>query len=293
MRSENHQHTARYWRSPLWSLLFLLPLLGSCAELKPINLLNATIPQVGYTLSEGIAYGDDSRQQLDIYSPTEPSPDQKLIVFVYGGAWRTGNRSEFEFVGQALSNAGHTVVIPDYRLFPNVTYPAFVDDVALAITALPELSALADIDPTSVVLMGHSSGAHSVAMLTTDSRFLENSEVSISALIGLSGPYDLPLDNPEVKPVFSGNQAIDVSPVLRASSGQPRTLLIHGLSDERVLPFHTRNFTQALEKVGVPVTMYLVDDGSHAGVLAGIAAPLQFTNDTLPVVLNFLAATND
>jgi len=268
--------------------MIVLPLLVGCGNLEPINLLNASIPQIGYTLSDNIAYGSESRQTLDIYHPTEPDDNHKLIVFVYGGAWRSGNRSDYEFVGQALSSAGHTVVIPDYRLYPDVIYPEFVADVALAIAALPTLPALSDTNSESVVLMGHSSGAHSTAMLTTDSSFLEKSGVRVSALVGMSGPYDLPLKNPEVKPVFSGQQAFEVTPVLRAAAGHPRTLLIHGLQDERVLPFHTRRFNQALIDVGVPVTMHLIEDGSHAGVLAGVATPLQFTNDTLSTVLEFL-----
>jgi dipeptidyl aminopeptidase/acylaminoacyl peptidase len=64
---------------------------------------------------------------------------------------------------------------------------------------------------------------------------------------------------------------------------------MHGLSDRRVDPRHTRRFTEALEAQDVPVTTILVDGGSHAGLIAGFAAPLQFTNDTLQQVLDFLS----
>lgn len=273
----------------LVGLFALLPGLQGCSDIKAVDVLNAAIPAVGYSLTEDIAYGEDPRQKLDIYHPETRIDDHKLIVFIYGGAWRMGNKNEYEFVGQALSSSGHTVVIPDYRLYPQVVFPDFITDVAKAVTSLPDQPSLSDIDTHSIVIMGHSSGAHSAAMLTTDPQYLSGSGVTVSALVGLSGPYDLPLDHDEVKSVFAGSPARAVKPVQLADTTHPRTLLLHGLSDSRVIPRHTRRFAEALQQHNVPVTTHLLDNGSHAGVLAGIAAPLRFTNDTLPNILEFLA----
>jgi acetyl esterase/lipase len=268
-------------------LLVTLPLLLSAC--KAVNILNAVIPATGYTLTEGVAYGVANRQKLDIYHPIQAADNHELIIFIYGGAWRQGNRSEYEFIGQALSSAGHTVVIPDYRLYPDVIFPDFITDIVMAIDSLPTQATLSAIDTRSIVLMGHSSGAHSAALLSTDSSYLLNTGVFVKALIGLSGPYDLPLDNDEVIPVFSGASPDKSKPVLLADASHPRTLLIHGLSDRRVVPRHTRTFSRVLKENGVSVTTHLLDGENHAGILAGIAAPLQFTNDTLRYVLEFLA----
>lgn len=273
----------------LIGLIAMLPGLQGCSDIKAVDLLNAAIPAVGYSLTENIAYGDDPRQMLDIYHPDTRADDHRLIVFIYGGAWRMGNKDEYEFVGQALSSSGHTVVIPDYRLYPQVIFPDFITDMAAAITSLPDQPSLTDIDTRSIIVMGHSSGAHSAALLTTDPQYLSGSGVFVSGLIGLSGPYDLPLDNNEVTSVFPGAPAQKVKPVQMAGATHPRTLLLHGLSDNRVIPRHTRRFAEVLQQHNVPVTTHLLDKGSHAGLLAGIAAPLRFTNDTLPIILEFLS----
>jgi acetyl esterase/lipase len=51
-------------------------------------------------------------------------------MFVYGGAWQAGARWEYEFVGRAFAAAGYVAVLPDYRLFPEVVYPDFLEDIA-------------------------------------------------------------------------------------------------------------------------------------------------------------------
>lgn len=269
-------------------LIAVSVLLSACTDIKAVNLLNAVIPAIGYSLTEGVAYGTENRQILDIYHPNQPAENHSLIIFVYGGAWRQGNRSEYEFVGQALSNAGHTVVIPDYRLYPEVVFPDFVTDIAQAIASLPDQPSLSTINTGSIVMMGHSSGAHTAALLSSDKRYLSGTGISITALIGLAGPYDLPLDNSEVIPVFPNSSPERLKPVLLADTSHPRTLLIHGLSDRRVVPRHTRTYTDKLTENAVSVTTQLIEGGSHAGVLAGVAAPLQFTNDTLAYITSFL-----
>lgn len=297
MLSRNPRALPCFRLSRLLCLLLLLSLgsLTGCAALKPVNLLNALVPSTGFTLQEGIVYGDDPRQKLDIYKAVVPASDSHTIVFVYGGAWREGNRHEYEFVGQALADAGHTVIIPDYRLYPAVTYPAFVTDVVEAITAVTvHADEWLGYPLKQVVLMGHSSGAHLAAMLASDPRWLEDSGVTPRALVAISGPYDLPMDNPEVQPVFHNVSGPDeVRPVALVTSEHPPTLLIHGEDDERVLPFHTRNYSAALKKAGVPVDVQWLKDASHASAIAGLAAPLDSANRNRERITGFLDSICD
>lgn len=272
------------------SLLFIIASLAGCSALKPVNLLNALIPSTGITVQEGIVYGEHKRQKLDIYHPVTPVPHSRTIVFIYGGAWRKGNRGEYEFVGQALADAGHTVIIPDYRLYPAVAFPDFISDVADAImTVEGHAVEWLGYPLKKVVLMGHSSGAHTAAMLASDSRWLENSGVTPSALVAISGPYDLPLDNPEVEPVFRNVSGPDeVRPVALVTSEHPPTLLIHGEDDERVLPFHTRNYSAALMAAGVPVNVDWLKDAGHVAAIIGIASPLDSANRNRKRITEFL-----
>lgn len=271
-------------------LLSGLVLISACSMLKPVNLLNAVVPDEGYSLQAGISYGDLPRQRLDIYLPQEPVSASRTIVFVYGGAWRQGNRSEYRFLAQALANAGHTVIIPDYRLYPNVRFPDFINDVADAIRAVKDHDRqwLA-YSLEEVVLMGHSSGAHSVSLLASDSSWLSDSGVSVAGLIALAGPYDLPLDDPEVVPVFDEIADPDlVHPIALADSSHPPTLLIHGADDERVLPFHTHDYAAALVRVGVPVDKVILEGVGHVSVLSNLATPLDRRKSNLARLTGFL-----
>src|SRR5215212_9952176 len=108
----------------------LAALTGGCS---PAALLNATVPRTGYTLEADLAYGRLPRQRLDYYAPAAPRADGKTVVFFYGGAWRQGDKADYLFLGQALASRGIGVVIADYRLFPDVRYPAFIQDGALAV----------------------------------------------------------------------------------------------------------------------------------------------------------------
>jgi len=247
-----------------------------------LETLNALTPDTGYTRQADIAYGDDDRQRLDVYVPTDADADGHTILFVYGGAWRDGRRQDYEFVAGALADAGHTVIVPDYRLYPQVRWPRFAEDVLAALQhARRDAEALMGAPLDDVVLMGHSSGAHTVAVMAADAeRWHPEGGPRIAGLVALSGPYDLPLDNPEVAPVFA--QVTDrrtVLPPVLASARHPPTLLLHGSDDERVLPKHTERYAGALRTAGADVDVAWLDGAGHASVIAAFAAPLDLLND--------------
>ena len=61
------------------------------------------------------------------------TPPAKVVIFFYGGSWRNGSKTDYRFVAQALTSRGFIVVLPDYRVYPQVIFPAFVEDGALAV----------------------------------------------------------------------------------------------------------------------------------------------------------------
>ena len=272
------------------ALLVAVVPLYSCSG---VDLLNATVPNSGYKLVEDIDYGPDPRQKLDLYLPSQPADNSQVIVFVYGGAWRMGEKADYEFIGQALSSAGHTVIIPDYRLYPDVVFPDFVTDIVLAVESLESPQNYNDenpsIDTSSIVLMGHSSGAHSVALISADPAYLADTDITVKALIGLAGPYDLPLELEEVAPVFASATDPDLTnPLKLAANNHPQTLLIHGTDDERVEPRHTRRYFEVLQSLDVKSSMLMVEGASHASIVAVIAEPLQSTSEVAPAIFAFL-----
>src|SRR5690348_7936426 len=166
-----------------------LSVLGGCS---PAALLNTTVPRSGYRLQSDIAYGPLARQKLDLYVPEVPRPDGKSVIFFYGGSWDSGAKGDYLFVAQALASRGVTTIIADYRLYPEVRFPVFVEDAAKATRWAGDRVGL-----SKLFVMGHSAGAHIALMLAVDTPYLARAGVDrmkIAGVIGLSGPYDfLPL----------------------------------------------------------------------------------------------------
>jgi acetyl esterase/lipase len=79
-----------------------------------------------------LAYGEDPRQRLDVYAPRNAA-NRPVVIFWYGGTWVKGSKENYRFVGAALAERGFVAVLPDYRLYPAVTFPAFCEDGAHAL----------------------------------------------------------------------------------------------------------------------------------------------------------------
>ena len=112
-------------------LLALVGLLAGCSGTRVVDFLT---PSSAYTVTRDIAYGDGPRRKLDVYRPVSLAADAKapVVVFVYGGSWRDGDKADYRFVADALTARGIVAVIADYRVFPEVSYPDFIDDTAAA-----------------------------------------------------------------------------------------------------------------------------------------------------------------
>ena len=263
----------------------------SCSETSKLDALNAVTPTSGYSLLESISYGVAPGQTMDLYQPEQPTKTGSIVVFVYGGAWRSGEKDQYRFVGQSLASAGFTVLIPDYRHYPEVTYPLFVEDIVSAVERYYSREADADEQlprASQVILMGHSSGAHTAALLASDRRWWPDSSVEIVGLVALSGPYDLPLDNAEVSTVFPSVEPREVKPPLLVDRCHPTTLLIHGADDERVVKSHTRRYAEALRQADINTEVVILEGGGHASTVIGLATPLMFLNDSFDYIVEFL-----
>lgn len=273
-------------------IIFTFAILGTtgCATVKKTAAINLLVPSDGYT-EQQISYGNDQQQSLDLYLPKTKSP-KIPVVYIYGSAWKKKfNKNDFTFVAQALTSLGHPVIIPEHRRYPDVKFPVFVEDVADAIRYVEQNNIGLPKPFTEFILMGHSSGAHTAALLATDLRYLNarNIKARSKGLIAMSGPYDLPLNDPEVAPIFSTATAQRANPILNVRPNMPPTLLLHGLADTRVAPYHTTRFRDALLAKGNNVTMKLYPGIDHEKLLGGIAEPLRFMSNTFNDVRAFLS----
>lgn len=282
------------WLFGLTMGIFLLAVMTACS---PLKMLNALTPDSTFDKTEGIAYGDDPRQKLDVYVPRHPLENAPVVVFFYGGSWNSGSRSDYSFVGEALASRGVVAVLADYRLYPQVRYPLFLEDGAKAVAWTHDHIHRFSGDPQRLYLMGHSSGAYNVAMLALDPGLLGAVGMSphdLRGWIGLAGPYDfLPIQNPDVRPVFFWPDSPPQSqPINHVSRGAPPALLMASRDDDLVNPTrNTGGLARKLRQAGVPVQDFYFARTGHATLVATLSRPMRGLAPVLDEVSAFIRAT--
>jgi acetyl esterase/lipase len=269
---------------------------GSLLACSPLTAINALSPASGADSTVDLAYGPGARNKLDVYRPANATAASPVVVFFYGGNWTSGQRRDYAFVGRALAARGIVVVIPDYRLYPEVSYPDFLDDSAQAVAWTAKQIGRYGGDPARVFLMGHSAGAYNAAMLALDPRWLGKQGVALSSLrgwIGLAGPYDfLPVSNPTTRPVFHFPDTPTASqPINHADASALPALLIAARKDSLVNPArNTGGLAAKLRAHGVPVQEIYYGGVSHTTLVASLASPLRALAPTLDAVGQFVHA---
>ena len=269
----------------LWAVL-----LAGCSA---AGLLNATVQGEGVAVERGIAYGDGPRRMLDIYRPGAAGP-HPLVVFLYGGSWRTGDRGTYAFVATPLAARGAVVVVPDYRLYPETAFPGFLQDnaqaVAWAVAHASELGA----DPKRVFIVGHSAGAYNAAMLALDPRWLAQAGLDrarLAGMVGLAGPYDfLPITDPDIIPVFApAGDGPESQPVSYVDGRNPPLLLLAGDADRTVRPGNTRSLAARVAAAGGPVQSRIYPGLSHVGIVTAFTPLFRWRAPVLDDVWRFIA----
>lgn len=271
-----------------------LVVMGGLTACAPIKVLNAVTTSNTYSKRSDVAFGDDPRQKLDVYTPKDRQAPAPIVIFIYGGSWNAGDRRDYAFVGEALASRGMIAVIPDYRLYPQVRYPSFVEDGAAAVAWAIRESKNIGGDPGQVYVMGHSAGAYNAAMIALDKRWLGKMSLSPSVLrgwIGLAGPYDfLPIENPDVKPVFfHPDSPPDSQPIRHVTGKAPPALLMAASKDELVDPKrNTGGLAEKMRAAGVPVRELYFNNVGHASLIASLAWPFRQLAPTLEEIERFV-----
>lgn len=268
-------------------------LAGLVAACSPVSVLNGLAPR--RRVASDIAYGREARQRLDVYVPPSGGRGAPVLMFIYGGSWSDGSKSLYPFVAGPLAEAGFVTIVPDYRLYPDVRYPAFLEDCAAALAWTRANAARFGGDPERLFLLGHSAGAYNAMMLCVDPQWLAphglRADRILRAAVGIAGPYDfLPLGSDMLRGVFSPAAAdlpaTQPARIVRAPT--PPILLLHGLADRTVLPRNSEQMAKALREAGQSVQARYYPELGHKGIIAAMARGLNFMAPTSADTLAFL-----
>jgi acetyl esterase/lipase len=157
--------------------------------------LRAVQPRDGAEVRRDIAYGADERHKLDVYLPTGGNTTGRpLLVFVHGGGFVRGDRSERANVGWWFARAGFVTVVPSYRLGPAHRWPAGAQDVAAAWAWAHANAEALGADRQRIYLAGESAGAAHVAAATLMRRFRPAGVGAPRAAMLVSGVYNVHLE---------------------------------------------------------------------------------------------------
>lgn len=269
---------------------------GGCTEFQALDCI---VPACGYHRTADIAYGPLPRQELDVYVPTHLNPPAGVVVFFYGGDWQSGQRGDYRFVGQALASQGFIAILPDYQLYPDVTFPAFVEDGAKAVRWTHDHARQYGGDPASLFLMGHSAGAHIAALLTLDGHYLRAvglDRSAICATAALSGPYDFtPYQSDlavfSMKPGDTPDPAME--PIHFVDGHEPPMLLVQGLLDQTVDASNTVRLAARIRQAGGSVRTIYYANRAHVGVVLSLAYPFRWLAPTLRDVTEYFRQAED
>jgi acetyl esterase/lipase len=245
--------------------------------------------------TRSIVYAAGSRHTLDICRP-KGAVAAPVVVFFYGGGWRSGRKGLYRYVGRALARRGYVAVVPDYRIYPEVRYPEFIEDAALAVRWVKDNVGRYGGDPQKIFVKGHSAGAHIAAMLAIDARWLQKVGLSpgrdIAGLIGLAGPYDFtPLRDEILKVIFGGADRPETQPIFHVSPGAPPALLLTGSHDNVVEAGNSTRFADKLRAAGNAATVRIYRRRGHFVIVAALAPLLRMLVPVLRDVDAFIATT--
>lgn len=212
-----------------------------------------------------LAYGSDALQQLDYYPAQSGNKRAPLVLFVHGGGWKRGSKDNASGPWKAphYTQAGYAYASINYRLVPAATVEQQAADVAASLRYLIDNAAKLGFDPTRIVIMGHSAGAHLVALVGTDEQYLKGAGLSFASIDGVlpidGAAYDVPRQMADGGKFMSDTyvQAFGtdparqraLSPTLHAQApNAPAFLIIHVMRKDGVA--QSKELEAALRKGG-------------------------------------------
>jgi acetyl esterase/lipase len=239
------------------------------------------------------AYGADPKQRLDLVRPAGVAK-APVLLFVHGGGWSIGDKAHAAGDKARWANSkGWAFASANYRLVPQATVEQQAADVANAIAWLRANAAAQSLDPDRIVLMGHSAGAHLVALVGTDPQYLKAAGVPMGVVKGVvlldGAGYDVPtqasaemnLVNPMYEAAFSKDprRQAALSPTRHADAPNVSRWLILPIERRKDSQALSKGLADALKSAGASAIVIAVPDESHGSLNKGLGEAGDFATE--------------
>lgn len=281
-------------KKPIASMLAFLSsaFLAACSD-GALFIANLPAAFSDVSVAKAIAYGQGSEKTLDLYTPQRSGGDDALpvVVFLHGGRWSYGRKEQYAFAATALAQEGFIVAVPDYRKYPIVRFPAFVEDGAEAVAWVHDNIASYGGDRSRLFIAGHSAGAHIGSLIAADPSYLgkfgKNRSVVI-AFAGLAGPYSFTPDEADLIDMFGPPDRYRLMQATSFIDGkQPPMLLLHGDQDDTVKLYNLEKLRDAIKARGGVVETKLYPGVDHTQIVGALTPFLRYKAPVAPDVARF------
>lgn len=243
--------------------------------------------------------------KLDLYLPSR-KPGSPLLIWVHGGAWRSGSKSSMPL--EKLVEDGYAIASVDYHLSTQAKFPAQIHDLKAAIRFLRAHGAEWHLPTKKIAIAGDSAGAHLAALVgvSNDNSDLEGNvgndlkqssavqgilsfygAANLTTILQQSTPHGLDVRVPALQLLLGGQPtnapalARLASPVFHVDSHDPPLLLLHGDQDPQMPVNQSLELLGAYQKVKAPAQLELVHGAAHGG-------PMFYDDERLTIVKRFL-----
>lgn len=227
--------------------------------------------------------------QLDLYLPkSAPSHTKPGILFVHGGGWRAGYRTNFTPMAIAMAERGYVAATISYRLSPEAKYPAAIHDVKAAVRWLRNNAKKYGVNPDQIAVIGGSAGGQ-IASLTGMTNGLEKFDPqaktsrvssSVQAIVNIDGLSDFtseaarfheddPRKNPSAAGAWFGGRYAEkaalwheASPTFYVNKNTPPILFLVS-AQERFSVGH-REMIEKMKPLGISYQVAQIPDSPHS-----------------------------
>ena len=262
-----------------------------CLPMLAVQPAHAQEAREDYQVHKDIVYGQvDGRVLLvDLYIPND-TPEPPLLVWVHGGAWRSGSKSSVGPLG--LASAGFAIASVDFRPSAEAPFPGQIHEIKAAIRFLRAEASTYGYDAERIAIGGNSSGGHLAALVgVTNGHAALEGEVgdhldqsssvqaivdyygptNLASILSQSTPHGLSVRQPALELLLGGQPdavpelAELASVVTHVDATDPPLLILHGDQDPQVPINQSHELHGAYKELGLTVHFEVIHGAAHGG----------------------------